>query len=273
MLRLAVWLADIKGAFDHACRDMMRCALTARGIPDGFIRVMTDWMSHRSVSVVVDGMHSEDHRITDQVFQGSVWGPTLWNLFIADVENPIRSHGWLPILYADDLTAVAAFKQSDSEDSIREAGRIVAEEAPCWGRARRVRFDPGKESLNFIAAGSKDAFQLLGVKFDGDLTGRLGCEQVSRGGRRRVSNILQARCYFGIDDIMSLYKANVLGYIEAATPGIFHACSSFLSDVDKVQEGFLREVGLNDLDSLVYYGLAPLATRRDIAILALSVAT
>ena len=39
--------------------------------------------------------------------------------------------------------------------------------------------------------------------------------------------------------------------------------------VDRVQERFLKNVGISEEDALMYFGLAPLSTRRDIAMLGL----
>ena len=66
-----------------------------------------------------------------------------------------------------------------------------------------------------------------------------------------------------------MYKAQVLSYLEAATPAIAHAAPSLLDRIDRVQRHFLHEIGLSKVDALEFFGLAPLDTRRDIAMLGL----
>ena len=66
---------------------------------------------------------------------------------------------------------------------------------------------------------------------------------------------------------MHLYKSQILSYIESSTPGIYHAAPSVLQRVDHVQERFLSHVGLCERVALMDYRLAPLAARRDMAML------
>ena len=46
------------------------------------------------------------------VFQGTVWGPMLWNVFYEDASKAIRSKAFTEIVFADDLNA---FRKYDSK--------------------------------------------------------------------------------------------------------------------------------------------------------------
>ena len=59
----------------------------------------------------------------------------------------------------------------------------------------------------------------------------------------------------------------VLSYMEARTPAIHHAPDFFLAPLDRVQNDFLEQIGLDATQALLTYNLAPLATRRDISML------
>jgi hypothetical protein len=72
-----------------------------------------------------------------------------------------------------------------------------------------------------------------------------------------------------LQDIIGLYKSHVLSYIGYRTPAIYHAISSCLSEVDRIQRRFVYDLGFSDLEALVYFKLAPLSSRRDIALLGL----
>ena len=48
---------------------------------------------------------------------------------------------------------------------------------------------------------------------------------------------------------------------------MFHATATTLEKLGRVQSIFLREVGLNELEALEKYNLAPLGVRRDVALL------
>ena len=68
---------------------------------------------------------------------------------------------------------------------------------------------------------------------------------------------------------MLLYKSQVLSYIESGTPGYYHTALSVIRLLDRVQERFLRKLQLSEEDALLYFNLAPLCSRRDIAMLGL----
>ena len=68
---------------------------------------------------------------------------------------------------------------------------------------------------------------------------------------------------------MQLYKSHGLSYLEYRTPAISHASSSSLLLLDGVQHRFLMALDMSELDALLSFSLAPLAVRRDIAVLGL----
>ena len=65
------------------------------------------------------------------------------------------------------------------------------------------------------------------------------------------------------------YKQQVLSYIEYRSAAIYHATSTNLNRLDKLQDKFLRDLGITRGAALVDFSLAPLSMRRDIALLGL----
>ena len=68
--------------------------------------------------------------------------------------------------------------------------------------------------------------------------------------------------------MVNMFKAHILSFIEYKTPAIFHAAQSVLTQLDMVQTRFLRDVGIGTEDALLHFSLAPLMSRRHIALLA-----
>ena len=62
---------------------------------------------------------------------------------------------------------------------------------------------------------------------------------------------------------------SVLSFLEYRTPGIYHACDTSLLALDNVQRHLLEAAGLTAIDALFVCNLAPLGTRRDMALLGL----
>eukprot|EP00969_Alexandrium_andersonii_P075113 3312355-Alexandrium_andersonii.AAC.1 len=83
----------------------------------------------------------------------------------------------------------------------------------------------------------------------------------------RIRALLRVRCYDTDAEIVQLYKTHILAFAEYRTAAIAHAASSTLAPLDAQQSRFLRHIGLSCIEALLRFGLAPLAIRRDIAVL------
>ena len=85
----------------------------------------------------------------------------------------------------------------------------------------------------------------------------------------KLSTILRTRRFHSTKEIILLYKAQVLSYIEASTAAVAHAPAFFLSQLDFVQQRLLQDLNLSPEVALLDYRLAPLKYRRDMALLGL----
>ena len=131
-------------------------------------------------------------------------------------------------------------------------------------------FDPVKESFHILHHQSpiSESFQLLGVTFDVKLVMEDAIARVMAKAHQRIKSLLRGRRFFSKVVLISLYKSQVLSCIEWATPAIYHAPRFFLRRLDALQDSFLIELDITARDALRYHNLAPLSTRRDIAMLA-----
>ena len=85
----------------------------------------------------------------------------------------------------------------------------------------------------------------------------------------KLTTILRTRRVHGVSQLVQVYKSKVLSFVEYRTPAVYHAAKTTLVGIDAVQRRFLRECALSDEDALLHFNLAPLQTRRDIAMLGL----
>ena len=79
--------------------------LRARGVPVEIMNVIQSWLSDRTDRVAVSGKLSKDMHIHNMVYQGTVLGPPLWNIFYADAAVAVNLLGFLEIIFADDFNA------------------------------------------------------------------------------------------------------------------------------------------------------------------------
>ena len=56
--------------------------------------------------------------------------------------------------------------------------------------------------------------------------------------------VLRPRRFVSEKQTVNLYKSQVLSYIESSVPGYYHAASTTLHPLDRVQDRLCRELGL-----------------------------
>ena len=267
--KTAVYCSDVSGAFDRVATPRLVQKLRASGMHESLVAMFSSWLQQRAAFLVVEGKKSEAMALENMVFQGTVFGPTLWNLFFADANRAIRRAGFLEVVYADDLNAHKQFDGEAENSSILDEASQCQDELHRWGVANQVSFDPAKGSVHIIShidpCGAP--FRILGVKFDCKLTMATAVQELVVELRWKLRTLLRATRFFSIAEQVLQYKARLLSYIEYRTPALYHACQSHLGRLDAVQRSFLKEVGLSDTDALLRFNLAPLSSRRDMAML------
>eukprot|EP00969_Alexandrium_andersonii_P041899 1837753-Alexandrium_andersonii.AAC.1 len=66
----------------------------------------------------------------------------------------------------------------------------------------------------------------------------------------RLRALLRSRRYHTDADLVLLYKAHVLSFIEFRTPAIAHAPTSTIEPLDALQTRFLRDMGLTPREAV-----------------------
>ena len=112
-----------------------------------------------------------------------------------------------------------------------------------------------------------DGFEMFGVKFDTKLRMELQVQSLVNRCRWKLKTLLRTRRYFTEEQLVQQYKMHILPFLEFCTPAVYHATATALAPLNKLQTTFLKELGLTPLEALRKYKLAPLETRRDIALL------
>ena len=165
--RFALYMSDVSGAFDRVSADRLIAKLRARQVPDDLLKVLASWLKARWAEVVVCGKRSLRYCLQNMVFQGTVLGPTLWNVFYGDSKASVNACDYTEIVFADDLNAFRKFSQGETDDELLLDVRKCQTELREWGRANRVLFDASKESMQILSRHrpSGEGFKLLGIDF------------------------------------------------------------------------------------------------------------
>ena len=205
------------------------------------------------------------------VYQGTVTGPTLWNVFFEDARHAINELLFTEVVYADDLNAYRIFPSSTHNDNIKICIGSCQQELHKWGAANQVAFDAGKESQHVISVSDPSGgnFKLLGVTFDPQLTMADAISELVLAASWKLRTLIRTRRFYNEADLVILYKAHLLSFLEYRTPAISHDIRMSLRRLDAVQSGFLKDIAVDQVTALVRFHLAPLSTRRDMSMLGL----
>ena len=268
---VALYCSDVSGAFDRVCEKRLSDKLDRIGLHPRLLALLKSWLVPRISAVVLDGCASCPQPLRNSVYQGTVWGPPLWNIHYADSKVAVHAEGFTEVIFADDLNCSKELPSTTTEAQAQAKLRGCQKSLHKWGAANRVLFDPAKESFHGIhrTRAFGEDFKILGVLFDGKLTMCSAAHEIATEAGWKVKSILRCRRFYSQRELMKLYKAQVLSFIESRTSAIHHAAPSVLDKIDRVQRRFIREIGLSETEALVRYKLAPLAARRDIAMLGL----
>ena len=166
--RIALYMSDVAAAFDRVFMDRLVAKLKARSVPKALLDVFISWLQARRAVVVVGGSKSHEFTLQNMVFQGTVWGPLLWNVFYEDASTAIRLNDFVELGFADDLNAFRTYESNVGNSAILQDMEECQDELHKWGMANQVSFDATKESKHILSRTQSYGapFDLLGVRFD-----------------------------------------------------------------------------------------------------------
>ena len=119
-------------------------------------------------------------------------------------------------------------------------------------------------SLHEPAGGN---FKILGVDFDCKLVMEDAVHETAVSCGWKLQTMMRSERFFSGAELVDLYKAHVLSFVEYRTAAVYHASTKVLNELDAVQRRMMRVAGITELEPLFVFNLAPLRTRRDIAML------
>ena len=75
--------------------------LKSCGLREKLMGVIRSWLRQRQGFVIVSGEKSSRMPLSNIVFQGTAWGPPLWNVCFGDCICAITCCGFEAVIYAD----------------------------------------------------------------------------------------------------------------------------------------------------------------------------
>lgn len=131
---------DVKNAFNTASWDHILGSLQKRGISSYLLNIIDNYLEGRSL-YIEKGTCME---ITAGVPQGSVLGPTLWNVMYDDVLREIMPEGVHTLAYADDLAIVI---NARSKEELKWKGDEALQQINSWMQNNELELAPHKSEV------------------------------------------------------------------------------------------------------------------------------
>lgn len=169
---------DIQNAFNSAPWHQIIAALQRKEVSGYITNIVTEYLSDRTIE-----SGRKTFRMTAGVPQGSVLGPTLWNVFFDSVLGLARPPGIELVAYADDTAVVG---HDRNPDHLKAKMNHMIRRIDTWMAEHGLRLASEKTEA-IICAGNRgynpiyfrcgerrvtpaDTIKYLGIKFDRDLT-------------------------------------------------------------------------------------------------------
>ena len=108
---------------------------------------------------------------------------------------------------------------------------------------------------------------MYGILFDSGLYMEHALERLYTDASWKLSAILRTSRFFDAGHVVYVYKTKVMSYIEFRTSAIYHASDALLQRIDSIQNRMLKSIGVEEKNAISEFHLAPLRTRRDMAML------
>jgi ribonuclease P/MRP protein subunit RPP40 len=130
-----IFYLDFAKAFDKVPRQRLLNKMRAKGIHAGIIKWIEAWLTGRTQRVSVQGEQSEECDVESGVPQGTVLGPTLFTIYIDDLEAEIERRKLEVLIkkFADDMKGAKIIQKQEDSNKLQEALDCLCERAEKWG--------------------------------------------------------------------------------------------------------------------------------------------
>lgn len=173
---------DIEGAFDNAWWPALKLQLIKRKCPKNIYAMVDSYLRDRKIMVNYAGATSERHT-TKGCVQGSIGGPTFWNIILDSLLQTLTDQGVYCQAFADDVVLVFTGQEvSVLEESANAALQTVER----WGKrsklnfaahktkvmvlTKKLKYDPPLLNMSGKTLDLVDELKLLGLIIDRKLT-------------------------------------------------------------------------------------------------------
>ena len=253
---VAALFLDAEAAFDRCWHQGIKYKLKQNlNLPDRFIRLISSFLTDRSLTVVYEGCHSQQVHLKAGTPQGSPLSPLIYLIYVNDFPDGINNVCSLSQFADDTALWTPAYTRAYAIRKLQTGLNYLEG----WCRRWRVKLNGDKSKLVFLSRNkiesdenysihlfndivkpSKQA-KFLGVQIDERLSFKQHFDMVHSSTARRL-NVLRVLARNGVEPIilMRLFKIYIRSIIEYGSFSFIAAPKIFISKLQKIQNEALR---------------------------------
>lgn len=242
---------DFQKAFDKVPHHLLILKLKQLELPHFLIKLIENYLCNRKQIIVINGCKSDPADVTSGVPQGSLLGPLLFNLYLADLPKIFKFCNCL--LYADDLKLYQRI--TSLADCMEFQNDLTALYTWCceWGmilsipKCYSITFANKNKllylfdySLNNSILKKVNEIKDLGVIFDSKLTFKAHIQKVHSKCYKMFGFINRNTQNFRASTYKVLYQSFIVSNHDYASP-VWSPCHSSKDAVlESIQRKFVR---------------------------------
>ena len=162
---------DLSSAFDTIDHAILLSILqTKYGLNGIVLKWFESYISNRNFRVNIGKSFSEGICLLFGVPQGSILGPILFILYIADIEYIAKCHGFKVHIYADDTQLYISFEKSDIFSTISDVEQCLRS-IKLWMSSNFLKINEDKTKFMLISSEHclNDIYTDLCISFSGNI--------------------------------------------------------------------------------------------------------
>ena len=253
---VAALFLDAEAAFDRCWHQGIQYKLKKNlNLPDRFIRLISSFLTDRSLTVVYEGCHSERILLKAGTPQGSPLSPLIYLIYVNDFPDEINKNCSLSQFADDTALWTQAYTHAYAIRKLQTGLNYLEG----WCRRWRVKLNGDKSKLVFLSRNnikpdenyslhlfndvvrpSKQA-KFLGIQIDERLSFKQHFDAIHTSTARRL-NVLRVLSRNDVKPIilLRLYKIYIRSIIEYGSFSFICAPKIFISKLQKIQNEALR---------------------------------
>ena len=223
---------DISKAFDRVWHKALLAKLPAYG----FCKLISNFLSNRFITVVVDSATSASFPVSSGVPQGSVLSPTLFLLFINDLLHATASDVH-PFADDSNLHKSSSFRCQPSSNACSQSRLAMSstinsdlQSISEWGTRNLVKFNTSKTQLLTISLSNTpsnypiifedseipplNSINILGLQISSSLSWRDHIVQIAKSASKKLVVLFRCKQYFNAAQLFKLHTGFIRPSLE-----------------------------------------------------------